>query len=241
MLAIAICLIVVLENCSIPRAQALYLFPFADLFDGIAGNCRDQTAASRCGMVCFPPGSMPRNPAIPRTRSLLLAAMIFIARVGWFGTVSRRYYAAPRFIEPWNNVAKQMAEVVREGGTVFASHPSFLFYLNYQLNSQEKQRCLNLAGIYPYQNLWPGVYSDWAIIPSDRLVGRNVFMIKDVSSGDAMTDAELYLQDNCTLKNDEKLLPDSGFGLKEHFLPTVPRVRYRIEILRYNCAASDDN
>ena len=42
-------------------------------------------------------------------KAFLLDFVLVTARVGWFGTVSRRFYAAPRFIEPWNKVEVQMA------------------------------------------------------------------------------------------------------------------------------------
>jgi hypothetical protein len=42
-------------------------------------------------------------------KAFLLAFLLVIAGVGWFGTVARRFYAAPQFIEHWNKVAVQMA------------------------------------------------------------------------------------------------------------------------------------
>jgi len=35
----------------------------------------------------------------------LAAALLAIGAAGWYGIYSRRYYSAPRFIEPWQEVA----------------------------------------------------------------------------------------------------------------------------------------
>jgi hypothetical protein len=170
-----------------------------------------------------------------RAKAYVFASLIVIAGIGWYGTVSRRYYAAPRFIEPWNKVANQMAEVVHDGGVVIASHPSFFFYLDYALSRREKGSQLDLASIYPYRGLWPNVYDGMDRLQIASLAGADVFLVKDVSSADEACAAERYLEHRCVLENDERMLPDSGFTLKEHFLPSVPRVRYRIEILHYEC------
>jgi hypothetical protein len=79
--------------------------------------------------VILPVGLSLGTVHLRRAKACLLASLLVIAGIGWYGTVSRRYYAAPRFIEPWNDVAKQMANVVRDGGVVIASHPSFFSIL----------------------------------------------------------------------------------------------------------------
>jgi hypothetical protein len=170
-----------------------------------------------------------------RWRACLFSSLLVIMGIGWFGTVSRRFYAAPRFIEPWNDVAKQMAGAVRDGGVVIANHPSFFFYLYYELRRQEKGRRLDLARIYPYRGLWPRVYDGVSDSQKGSLAGASVFLVKDVSSGEGAEDAELFLEDRCALKNVNQLLPDTGFSLKERFLPRFPRARYRIEVRHYNC------
>ena len=45
-----------------------------------------------------------------------------------------------------------------QGRDVIADHPSFFFYLNYELHRSEKGTRLDLAGIDPYRGMWPRVY-----------------------------------------------------------------------------------
>ncbi len=170
-----------------------------------------------------------------RWKASLFASLVVIAGIGWFGSVSRRFYAAPRFIEPWNDVAKQMARAVRDGGVVIANHPSFFFYLNYELHRQGKGSRLDFAGVYPYKGLWPGVYDGNSWLQNGRPIGPNVFLVKDVSSGEGPDDAELFLNDRCLLAGVSQSVPDTGFSLKKRFLPRFPQKRYRIEVRHYNC------
>ncbi len=171
----------------------------------------------------------------PRRKAFLLASLLVIAGVGWFGTVARRFYAAPRFIEPWNSVAMQMAKAAREGDVVIATHPSFFFYLTYDLHRLEKGSPLDLAEVWPYRVGGPPVYDPLSWQGEGRPLSVNVFVVKDVSSGNNVDDAEAYLTDHCTVEDVNRLLPDSGFRLKERFLPGFPQVRYRIEVQHYNC------
>jgi hypothetical protein len=171
-----------------------------------------------------------------RWKAFLLAALLVIAGVGWFGTVARRFYAAPRFIEPWNIVATQMAKAVRGGDVVIATHPSFFFYLTYEFHRLEKGTPLNLAEAWPYRVEGPPVYTPSSWLGKGRPVRPNVFVIEDVSSAHALDNAETYLTDHCTVEDVHRLLPDSGFSLKERFLPGFLQVRYRIEIHHYACS-----
>ena len=168
-------------------------------------------------------------------KGFLFASVLVIAGVGWFGTVARRFYAAPRFIEPWNRVAAQMAKAVGDGDVVIATHPSFFFYLTYELHRGEKGRPIDLTEVWPYRIEGPPVYNPWSWQGEGRPISANVYVIKDVSSGNAVDDAETFLADHCALEDANRLLPDSGFSLKEHFLPAFPQVRYRIELEHYNC------
>jgi MFS family permease len=170
-----------------------------------------------------------------RWKALLLASLLVIAGVGWFGTVARRFYAAPRFIEPWNRVAMQMAKAVRDRDVVIATHPSFFFYLTYELHRLEKGTPLNLAEVWPYRVEGPPVYNPSSWLAKGKPVSVNVFVIKDVSSDNAVDEAETYLADHCTIEDVNRLVPDSGFSLKERFLPGFPQVEYRIEVHHYAC------
>jgi hypothetical protein len=129
-----------------------------------------------------------------------------------------------------------MAKAVRGGDVVIATHPSFFFYLTYELHRLEKGTPLNLAEVWPYRVEGPPVYTPSSWLAKGRPVSANVFVIKDVSSAHAVDDAETYLTDHCTVEGVNRLLPDSGFSLKERFLPGFPQVGYRIEVHHYACS-----
>ena len=129
-----------------------------------------------------------------------------------------------------------MAGVVHHGDVVIATHPSFFFYLAYDLHRLDKGRPLDLGDVLPdYEVGQSNVYNTVGWIEKGKPVSSGVFLIKDVASSEAGDAAEIYLTDNCTRESLQQLLPDSGFDLKERFLPSFPRVRYRIELQHYNC------
>ncbi len=170
-----------------------------------------------------------------RWKAFLLAFLLVIAGVGWFGTLARRFYAAPRFIEPWDKVAVQMAKAARDGDVVIATHPSFFFYLTYELHGLERGSPLNLAEIWPYRVEGPPVYEPLSWQGKGRPVSSDVFVVNDVSATKALEDAETFLTGHCTVEDVNRMLPDSGFSLKQRFLPGLQQVRYRIELQHYNC------
>jgi hypothetical protein len=65
-----------------------------------------------------------------RTLAGLLAA-IFLA--GWIGIGLRKYYSAPRWVEPWRQVAASAADSWRNGAIVMSNSPTFFLYLSYDL------------------------------------------------------------------------------------------------------------
>ena len=234
-MAITVCAVSVLLYAP-PAARRLFIYSLllivGMLLLGILGTKRLLLIAA---WVVLPVGLCLGTTQTRRGKVCLSASLIVIAAVGWFGTVARRYYAAPRFIEPWDEVAKQMAGVVRDGGVIIASHPSFFFYLTYELDRQEKGGRLDFSGVWPYEGGIPHVYDDMSWLQSGRPVAANVLVVKDVSFGETADEVEHGLEGRCALENVDQMLPDSGFRLKERFFPGVQRVRYRIEVWHYTC------
>src|SRR6202453_2428257 len=64
---------------------------------------------------------------LPSARRLLAGALLLAGAIGWFGIFSRKLYAAPRWIEPWEQVAREAAELTGNGGIVIGNNPSFFF------------------------------------------------------------------------------------------------------------------
>lgn len=234
--AIVVCIVVVLWKAP-PAARRLFVY-FLLLITGMSviGIVGTKRLLLISALVVLPVGLGLGTIRSKRVKACLVVSLLIIAGVGWYGTVSRRNYSAPRFIEPWNEVAAEMAEAVRKGGVVIAYHPSFFFYLAYDLHRHGTGNNLDLARVYPYQGIWPDVYDSTDSVPPARLAVANVFLVKDVSSGDEPDENQQYLSDHCTLEDVDRMLPDSGFSLKERLLPGIPRARYRIELFHYNCA-----
>ena len=74
----------------------------------------------------------------------LAASLLIIGGIGRYGIYSRRFYSAPRFIEPWQEVATDAAANIGNGATVIADHPSFLLYLTYVLRVPASERALEI-------------------------------------------------------------------------------------------------
>jgi hypothetical protein len=79
-------------------------------------------------------GIVPRG----RERTTLFAALLIILFIGWSGIFSRRYYSAPRFIEPWSQVAAEAAARAHDGALIIGNNPSFFFYLTYAFHPPGK-------------------------------------------------------------------------------------------------------
>jgi hypothetical protein len=234
-LAIALCSAVVVL-CGPHTARRLYIYFLALLTAmsvlGIVGTKRLLLISP---WAVLPVGICVGTIQSRRWKAALVASLAVIAGIGWFGTIARRYYAAPRFIEPWPEVATRMARTVDDGGLVIGDHPAFFFYLTFALHDQARGNALDLVGLWPYRLRGKEVYDSGEWMRQGSPVRASVFLVKGVSADGAADAAEHHLEQRCVLENAELLLPDSGFDLKERILPKFPRVRYRIEIRHYDC------
>src|SRR6185437_2296263 len=91
------------------------------------------------------------------TPRILLPALLFIAAIGWYGILSRTWYAAPHWIEPWEAIAQDTAAIIRGGGIVIGNNPSFFFYLTYDLARGSNQNS-GFDGLLPDSTRRPNVY-----------------------------------------------------------------------------------
>src|SRR6266567_4860242 len=85
---------------------------------------------------------LPIGVALGTSKSLhvrigLPLALLMIGGIGWFGIYSRHYYSAPRFLEPWPQVAEYAAGKIRSGATEIANNPTFFLYLTYILHAPD--------------------------------------------------------------------------------------------------------
>jgi len=75
--------------------------------------------------LILPIGTTLGTMALPSARRWLAGSLILVGAIGWYGIFSRKLYAAPHWVEPWDQVAREAAEVARNGGIVIGNNPSF--------------------------------------------------------------------------------------------------------------------
>jgi 4-amino-4-deoxy-L-arabinose transferase-like glycosyltransferase len=174
-----------------------------------------------------------------RGRTLLVAGLAVAFAIGWFGILVPRHYAAPRFVEPWPQTARQAAVALSQGAVVIGNNPSFFFYLGYAISSLDRHR-LRPLHVFPYS----GVYLPSVWIADGRPLRSTVLLVKGVpvyGPRDPMAAAERWLDAHCRLKSDVRLLRDPGYRLKQHFFPHLGELPWRVETRRYACASASQS
>jgi hypothetical protein len=236
-LAIAVCLILTLLGSSWPVRR--FLLYFASLFFvmTVLGVIQPKRVMLISPWLILALGvalaTLPKRFA----RRAILASLICIAVIGWLGIFSRKLYAAPRWIEPWDQVAQHATDVIHNGGIVIGNNPSFFFYMTYSLPAS------NLGAGHTFEGLLPnvsrtGVFDPTQWLNAGRPLGQTTLLVKglhfDIPSGP--TDAaENWLDLHCSLENSEHLVHDPGAKWKQRFAPQTGQLEWRIEIRSYSC------
>jgi hypothetical protein len=235
--AIAVCLVLTLLGSSWTARRFLLYFVALFFIMTILGIIQPKRLMLISPWVILPAGvalgTFPRK----FQRRAILASLVFVAGVGWFGIFSRKLYAAPRWIEPWDDVARHATEVIRGGGIVIGNNPSFFFYMTYSLPDAGPGTNHRFIGLLPAIRR-AGVYNPPQWIDAGRPLGRTTLLIKglhfDIPSGPTDT-AEGWLDQRCRLQNSEHLVHDPGAGWKQRFAPQTGQPEWRIEIRSYAC------
>ncbi len=170
-------------------------------------------------------------------RQMIVASLILVAAIGWFGIINRNLYAAPRWIEPWEKVAQRATEVIHNGGIVIANNPSFFFYLTYSLPNDDSGSARSFPGLMPKVRR-KGAYDPTQWLDAGRPVGPTTLLVKGLhfATPSGPTDeAESWLDQHCHLLDSEHLVHDSGAKFKQHFEPQSDQREWRIEIRSYSC------
>jgi hypothetical protein len=170
-------------------------------------------------------------------RAAILVSLVFVAVIGWFGIFTRKLYAAPRWIEPWDNVAQHAAEVIHNGGIVIGNNPSFFFYMTYALPDSEPVESRSFAGLLPKIRR-AGVYDPTQWLDAGRPLGPTTLLIKGLHfdiPAEPTEATEGWLDQHCNLQNSEQLVHDPGAKWKQHFAPQIGQLEWRIEIRSYLC------
>jgi hypothetical protein len=146
----------------------------------------------------------------------LVISLALIAVLGWTGILTRRWYSAPHFIEPWADVADRANAALSQGDVVVSNSPPFLFTLH---------------------KTKPNVYDirRWMIAPPPH--PATVLFVEGVNQNmNGLTaQAADRLRSECALLESSRLVPDSGSELKQKLFPQFREPPFRILIDRYRC------
>ncbi len=171
-------------------------------------------------------------------RRVLAGTLALVFAIGWFGIFSRRLYAAPHWVEPWEAIAGRAAGVVRDGGTVIGDNPSFFFYLTYLLPTQPiASRPSGFAGLLPDSVRAQGVYSARQWAEAGHPVGNTALLVEGLHysrSPDPTEAPQLWLDAHCSVTHAERLVRDPGGALKQRYTH-IPQPEWRINITTYAC------
>ena len=214
-------------------AYFLLLFAVMSLL-GIVGTKRLLLIS---GWLLLPVACAVANRQRRKLRAILVLSMAVVAAVGWFGVISRRHYATAHFLEPWAQIARDAAGAVNEGAMVVSNSPSFLFYLNYSLQS-EHPRAASSPRLLPGWVRHPRVFGVKEWNEASHPTRPFVLFIRgvNISIPEQTLAAESWLRNNCDLQRENRLLPDPGYSLKQRLFRGSGQVPFRIEIQQYRCA-----
>jgi hypothetical protein len=168
----------------------------------------------------------------------LAAALLVITGIGWYGIYTRRFYSAPRFIEPWQQVAGDAATKINAGATVIGNSPSFFLYLTYALRISDQPGPWKFVGLLPDQVHQPHVLSpvEWALAGSP--VGAKMIWIRGMNGpyGEAAMDSVAQGLDHaCGARMTRLMMRDTGFSWKQRVFPELGESPWRIEVREYDC------
>jgi hypothetical protein len=241
-LAILFC--VALALWWLPRPARRFLFYSAALLAAMAllGILQTKYLLMLSPWVLLPVG-ITIETAKPRWATFALAgALLIIGGIGWYGIYSRRYYSAPRFIEPWREVADDAAAKIRGGATVIAGHPSFLFYLTYALHVPNQNGPWRFEGSLAESVRHPQVYSpaDW--LAAGHPTNGKMILVRggrDPGGNEPIDDAARQLDQSCGSISSRLRMRDEGYTWKQRFFPEWGEPQWRVEIREYDCDSSN--
>lgn len=171
----------------------------------------------------------------PRQRRALVLALGFVGVVGWVGILARNYYSAPRFVEPWDEIAEYAGPVIERGGVVVSNSPSFFFEMNAELEELDLAKA-PAPGWAEHPDLL-GV-DEWS---AADFAGESRVLFVRGSMGNTRDDVSRtrsWLDQHCRVSDVRRLLPDSGYALKARFFPHSGQVRFRVVLREYDCCGA---
>jgi hypothetical protein len=175
-------------------------------------------------------------------RMALALALLIFAGIGWYGIRARTFYSAPRFLEPWAQVAGDAADKVHGGATVIANNPSFFFYLTYILRAPGGGADWKFAGVLPDSVYYPKVMSAQQWLAAGHPFTPTVVWIRGMDGpqmGGPMDDAAHELDRACGARTSRLTMRDQGYEWKKKYFPQLGELQWRIEIREYDCGPAN--
>jgi hypothetical protein len=175
----------------------------------------------------------------PFLRAALAVSLLVAGGIGWYGIYSRQYYAAPRFLEPWAQIAADAAVSVRDGSAVVGNNPSFFFYLTYALKGPDPGAPWRFTGALPYDVRFENVWAPEQWIAAGRAIPPRVLWVRGMpgpDTGTPMADAADWLDHQCGERTVRFLMHDPGYELKQRYFPQLGELAWRIQTRAYDCS-----
>ena len=190
--------------------------------------------------LLLPIGVALATATLPSARRWLAGSLILIAAIGWYGIFARNLYAAPHWIEPWQQVARQAAQSAGTDGVIIGNNPSFFFYLTYLLPATNPAAQGHFSGYLPVTVRTPGVYFPQQWIDAGHPMARTVMLVNGLSfevPGATIEDLRPLLDSRCKNVREQQLVHDSGAKWKREFQPITGQRAWRIQVTTYTCPA----
>jgi dolichyl-phosphate-mannose-protein mannosyltransferase len=174
-------------------------------------------------------------------RLTMALALATVAAMGWYGALNKRYYADPRFLEPWSTVVQDAADALRSGSGVISNDDAFFFYLTYALRPSQSNSHWHFTGALPRQVQYLFVWDPEQWEQAGRPAPASALWIRGSSPPEeaaAMNDAGEKLSAQCGDRITRYLVRDTGYIWKQRFVPNFSGPAWRIEIRQYLCGQS---
>lgn len=237
-IAIMSCLTIVFVMSAPEERKFLSYFFALFLFMTVAGILEPKRILFISPWLVMPIGAALGTLRVGSVRRMLAISLAIPAAIGWYGICARNLYAAPRWVEPWEQTARQSASVVKQNGIVIGNNPSFFFYLTYLLHAEESQGDGRFKGLLPSSVRVAGVYDAGQWIAADRPVAPVVELVKGVHYTIPATptqEAEAWLAQHCNLRGVDRELSDTGVEWKHRYAPQIDQPEWRVEVRTYAC------
>jgi hypothetical protein len=89
----------------------------------------------------------------------LILWLVLAGAIGWYDIFARNVYATPHWLEPWDRVARQEANLSSQESMVIGKNPSSFFYLTYLLPQTSRANISCFIGLLPESIRVPNIYT----------------------------------------------------------------------------------